>query len=274
MFSFVPPVVTLNTDMISGNMITVNKIHHSTVNNSSYRSLGERRKKEMHCIFHYTVKGSGEVLYKGKAYRTKPGEGFFNIINEDQSGYGFYDDAEEPWEFIVICFDGGNTRQIVKELLEKKVIYAINKNDEEKFRVLCKRLLEESGTNLKLTFFPMLLSMIYDTDVSNSRLSLRFKEIVEEEFMKNLNVSTIAYKMGISREHLHREFFKENGITPLKYLNNKRFEKLCLLLTTSNTEKQIADMMGFPSLSDMIIFFKKFAGITPSQYRKKGYISL
>lgn len=274
MFSFVPPVVTLNTDIISTNMITAYKVHHSTVNNSSYRSLGERRKKEMHCIFHYTVKGSGEVLYKGKAYRTRPGEGFFNIINEEQSGYGFYDDAEEPWEFIVICFDGGNTRQIVKELLEKKVVYAMNKNNEEKFRVLCKRLLEESGTNLKLTFFPMLLSMIYDTDVTHSQLSLRFKGIVEEELMKNLNVSTIAYKMGISREHLHREFFKENGITPLKYLNNKRFEKLCFLLNTSNTEKQIADMMSFPSLSDMIIFFKKFAGITPSQYRKKGYISL
>lgn len=274
MFSFIPPVVTLNTDVISGNMIKANIIYHSTVNDVSYRSVGEERQGENHCIFHYTVKGSGEVVYRGKSYKTKAGDGFFNIVNEENSGYGFYKDAKEPWEFIVICFEGGNVREIVREFLENNVVYSMDAGNRENFYVLCKRLLEEPGTNLKLTFFPILMSMIYDTYAADSKLSLKFKSIVERDVLNNPTVSAIAYEMDVSREHLHREFFKENNITPSKYLKNKRFEKLCYLLTTSKSEKQIAEMMNFPTTTDMIIFFKKFAGVTPGQYRKKGYISL
>lgn len=275
MFSFAPPVILLDTEAISNNVITAYKFFHSTVNSTSYKSVGEERRVETHCIFHYTIKGSGEVKYKGKTYRTKPGDGFFNIINDTDSGYWYYEDATEPWEFVVICMEGGSVRKIVRELLEKKVVYSLNDRSIEKFAVLCKNLLSEGAkTKTKLTFFPTLLSMIYDSDTHESHHSRHFKGIVEREILNNPNVSTIAYEMNISREHLQREFFKENNITPSKYIQNRRFEKLSQLLLTEKNEKEIASMMGFPSLSNMITFFKKFAGITPSQYKKKGYISL
>ena len=272
MFSFIPPVITLNTDKISENIITAYRIHHSVVNSAGYRSKGEMRQGQTHCIFHYTIKGSGEVLYNGKSYKTKAGEGFFNIIDEKNSGYGFYEGATEPWEFVVISFRGGNVREIVKELLEKKVVYSIESM--ENFCLLCKRLLEEDAMNLKLTFFPRLLSVIYETDSSDSPITQKFKSIAEREILNNPSVSTIAYEMNISREHLQREFSKENNITPAKYLKNKRFEKLCYLLTTEQSEKEVSEIMNFTSLSDMIIFFKKISGITPKQYRKNGYITM
>lgn len=106
-------------------MITAFQIIHSTVRNDSYRSAGEFRRQEMHCIFHYTVSGHGEVIYQGVPYQTNPGQGFFNIINEESSGYRYPQCASEPWEFVVICFDGGNLRQIVSELSEKQTVYTI-----------------------------------------------------------------------------------------------------------------------------------------------------
>ena len=272
MFSFVPPVMWINTDKIPHTMIKTTQVFHSEAADINYRSYGENRKKHTHAIFHYTIKGSGEVIYKGKAYKTKAGEGFFNIVNEENSGYGYPKDGKEPWEFIVICFDGGNIREAVKELMENKVIYKLK--DENNFCVLLKRLLEESGTDMKLTFFPRLISMLSDEENSCSELAKKFKYIVERDLLKNPKISTIAKEIGISREHLQREFLKEAGMPPAKYLNHRRLERLCYLLTTNLTEKEIADIMNFPSLSGMTVFFKKFTGITPNKYRKNGYITI
>lgn len=251
-------------------MITAFQIIHSTVRNDSYRSAGEFRRQEMHCIFHYTVSGHGEVIYQGVPYQTNPGQGFFNIINEESSGYRYPQCASEPWEFVVICFDGGNLRQIVSELSEKQTVYTIT--DTGKFYMMCRKLLENANTDMKLTFFPRLLSMIYDSDESLSQLSVQFQKIVETDFLANPTMSSIASRMHISREHLQREYLKECGNTPAKYLNQKRFEHLCYLLSTSASESEISDLMHFSSVSAMSVFFKRYTGITPRQYRKNGYM--
>lgn len=270
MFSFIPPVTQFNTDTLSNSMIKTYKLFHSVASNESYRSVGEQRKDQLQCIFHYTLKGSGEVIYKGKAYRTKPGTGFFNIINEEGSGYGYPEGEKEPWEFIVVSFLGGNVREIVKELLENNVLYDLA--DENSFCVMCKRLLEELGSNMKLSFFQRLISMIHDAGSLKTGLSSSFEKIVERDLLKNPTISAIAQELNISREHLQREYYRENLVTPAKHLSHKRFEKLCYLLTTDKSETEIAEIMSFPSLPGMTMFFKKFTGITPRQYRQNGYI--
>lgn len=267
-----PPVKAISTEAIPFSMIKTFKLYHSVVNNVSYRSEGEKRESQSHCIFHYTVKGTGEVLYNGVKHKTRAGEGFFNIVNEHNSGYGYPEDATEPWEFVVICFDGGNVREIVKELMENKVIYKIS--NQNSFCVMLKRLVDEKDTDIKLTFFQKLFCLIYKEDNPKSQLSIKFQNIVERDILLNPTISAIANEINVSREHLHREYLKENNITPAKYLNHMRFEKLCYLLTTSMQESEISDMMNFPSLSGMTLFFKKNAGITPREYRKNGYISI
>ena len=76
MFSTIPPLRKIECAVPYGSMIRAYQIHHNTVTDVSYRSTGERRAESTHCIFHYTVRGHGEVIHKGKAYRTDPGEGF------------------------------------------------------------------------------------------------------------------------------------------------------------------------------------------------------
>ena len=245
------------------------QIYHNSVADVSYRSTGEKRALDTHCIFHYTIQGHGEVIRKVKAYRTNPGEGFFNIINEFGSGYGYPAGETDPWEFIVICFDGGNIRSIVSELTASKVIYRIG--DPNEFALLCKRFVEQTSTDLPLTFFSRLISMIHAADQPKLEIVQRYRQIADRDIMLNPTIFSIASEMGFSREYLQREYRRLTGQTPLQYLMQKRFEKLCALLLTPASESEIAGMMNFPSVSGMAIFFKRMSGITPSQFRKKRF---
>ena len=272
MFESLPPYIhRIEANNIDSTIIRSFQLHHNTASDSSYLSLGEKRSAENHCIFHYTIKGHGNVTYMGKQYRTNPGEGFFNIINEVGSGYGYYDDSGEPWEFVVISFEGGNVRQIVKNMLEQRVIYTISNTSA--FALLCKKLVVQRNTEMILTFFPLLLSYIYESNSLPPIIS-RFNAIVERDLMLNPTIYAIANEMNISREHLQREYQKQTGVTPSKYLENKRFERLCYLLTIENNQAKIAQDMNFSSVCSMNLFFKRIAHTTPQQYRKSGYFNL
>ena len=274
MFSDIPPLSNFETKKLPDLFPIPYQMHHSIVTNEQYISLGELRSRENHCIFHYTLRGHGEVLYRGKWYRTNPGEGFFNIINEKNSGYRYPESECEPWEFIVICFDGKSTRETVGELLRDRVIYTVKKS--EAFHSICKRLLRGNDSDIFFTFFSRLVAMIYDSNINLGQnwICSEFKRIVERDILKNPTIAAIADELGVSREHLQREYFRQTGNTPAKYLGDKRFEQLCYFLTSDLSDREIADMMGFSSVASMNGFFKRISGMTPRRYRKNGYFVL
>lgn len=274
MFSDIPPLSNFETKKLPDLFPIPYQMHHSIATNDQYVSLGETRRDETHCIFHYTLRGHGEVLYRGVWHKTNPGEGFFNIINEEGSGYRYPKSGSEPWEFIVICFDGKNTRETVGELLEDRVIYTVR--TPEAFCSICKRLLRNTDGDIFLTFFSRLVAMMHDSNTPDGHnwIYTEFKHIVERDLLKNPTIATIAAELGISREHLQREYFRQTGNTPAKYLGDRRFEYLCYLLTTDASDAEIADTMNFSSIASMNSFFKRSAGTTPQRFRKNGYFAL
>lgn len=248
------------------------EIYHAAVNSADYRSRGAERPNEQHCIFHYTVQGSGEVIYEGKAYKTTAGQGFFNIINDPLSGYGYPANGTEPWEFVVICFDGGNTRVLTKELLDRQVVYDLS-GEAGTFEKLCADLsrpllTRDMGTSFIFRLMEMLRSQqpcFYVTE---------FCRIARRDVMKNPTIFSIAEEIGISREHLQREFRRNTDSSPAQYLARLRLEALCQLLCENYSEAEIARMMNFPSASGVSLFFKKHTGITPRKYRERKYLHL
>ena len=89
----------------------ITEYFHSVINSTDYYySCGDFRQSHTHCIFHYTLRGSGMTWIGDRDYYTKPDVGFLNIVNDENCGYKYADNSKEEWEFIVICFDKGNTR--------------------------------------------------------------------------------------------------------------------------------------------------------------------
>jgi transcriptional regulator GlxA family with amidase domain len=83
-----------------------------------------------------------------------------------------------------------------------------------------------------------------------------------------LRTSDLAVEVGLSPAHLEKCFKAEVGKTITDYSRDLRLDTAQrLLLTTFQTEQQIAHVVGIPDLSNFIRCFKKRFGMTPREYR-------
>lgn len=93
---------------------------------------------------------------------------------------------------------------------------------------------------------------------------------IEESYQKDISVTEIADHVELSPNYFHKVFVNTIGTTPAKYLNSVRMEKAKkLLCQTQNTIREVASLCGFENDAYFCQVFRKEAGITPAQYRKK-----
>ncbi len=83
-----------------------------------------------------------------------------------------------------------------------------------------------------------------------------------------LSVVTIAQKFHYNPDYLSKVFIKNCGLSLKKYLIRVRLDHICkLLLSTSLSVKEIAELCGFESDNALIKFFQYNKRQTPSDYR-------
>lgn len=102
-------------------------------------------------------------------------------------------------------------------------------------------------------------------------------EILMDKIMKainsriddpQLNVEELGIEVGISRAHLHRKMKELIGMTPSDFIRNVRLRKACEILKKPDVDiTQVAYKLGFTSQPHFSTAFKKFTGVTPSEYR-------
>ncbi len=86
----------------------------------------------------------------------------------------------------------------------------------------------------------------------------------------NLNVEKLCQEVGLSRAHLNRKMKELFGLTPSEFIRNVRLRKACELLRQPDVDiSQIAYSVGFSSQSHFSTAFKRFTGISPTEYRQK-----
>lgn len=82
------------------------------------------------------------------------------------------------------------------------------------------------------------------------------------------NAGELADKLSISREHFSRVFKKQLGISPYRFIINKKIDQSKLKLrNTSLPIKAISADLGFTSAVQYSTLFKKYTGVTPGRYR-------
>jgi AraC-like DNA-binding protein len=108
---------------------------------------------------------------------------------------------------------------------------------------------------------------------SNTNIPTAVREllkILDSDYFsgKHFSIGESCRKLGYTPEALIRLFKQYNGITPGRYLRNRRLTKACRLLSGSRLGiKQIAYECGFESQNYLGRIFKQVLGITPKQYR-------
>ncbi|MCK4563561.1 MAG: helix-turn-helix domain-containing protein [Verrucomicrobia bacterium] len=74
---------------------------------------------------------------------------------------------------------------------------------------------------------------------------------------------------SVSRMTFYREFKRETGDSPARYIRRIRIEAACQLLSTTQLDiTQIAELAGFSGSNYFAQVFRRDIGMTPKQYRK------
>lgn len=110
---------------------------------------------------------------------------------------------------------------------------------------------------------------------SNNYIANKIEEIIKTNYAdQNICTNSLASMLGMSSDYIGRLFRNAKSISIAEYINKVRIEKAKELLESTNKSiNEIMDQIGFSNNSYFYILFKKYNGVTPSEYRKRSRVS-
>ncbi|MCM3790538.1 AraC family transcriptional regulator [Domibacillus indicus] len=97
---------------------------------------------------------------------------------------------------------------------------------------------------------------------------------IEEHYTSELSLNSLSEYGNVSPAHFSRVFKQKTGLNISEYITTKRILLAKnLLLQTNLNVSLIAEKCAFESMPHFYRTFKKYIGVTPSEYRKQGYLS-
>jgi AraC family transcriptional regulator len=97
----------------------------------------------------------------------------------------------------------------------------------------------------------------------------RVMELVQQRLADELSLDDLAAAAGLSRFHFLRRFKNTLGVTPLRFVLEQRTAAARRLLEdTSLPLAEVASAVGFSSQSHLCAAMRRFAGLTPGQWRR------
>lgn len=101
-------------------------------------------------------------------------------------------------------------------------------------------------------------------------LANRFMELVKENFKRERQMSFYAGKLCLTPKYLSLKIREITGKSAADWIDDfVILEAKALLKSTHMTVQQISDELNFPSQSFFGKYFKRLAGVSPNEYRKK-----
>lgn len=230
-------------------------------------------------ILHYIVKGRGIYQVGEDRYKLEAGQGF---LIEPEVRTFYQADAEEPWTYLWIGFNGARAGDYLKEIGLGGNRLTFRCTEGAKLKEMMKKQLENSTYSVEndflsesflCSFFAVLAhSMELNAPVRQKSENMYVRKAVEyiqNNYSYGINVADAAAYVGVSRSYLYTLFLKTLGLSPQEYLISYRITRATQLLVISDLPVEgIAQSCGY---EDPLVFskaFKRRTGMTPTRYRK------
>ncbi len=231
-----------------------------------------------HYLLHVVLSGKGIYQKDGITYRLKKGSAF--LIPPMESTF-YKADAENPWTYAWVGFDGKNCRDILtRTCFSNSFVYQVDDPTAEEALIShMKQLLtvfQDSAQNplLPLGHLLLLFSCMKQPEESRGKdpthqYLAKAQEYIEKNYTYHIRISDVADYVGIDRTYLYKIFMEKEGISPKEYLLKHRLRIAAQMLCSSQfTVTEIAFSCGFKDAPAFCNYFKKNIGYTPSQFRK------
>ena len=244
-----------------------------------YHLEGATRPKTMTQLV-VTLEGEGAFRYGDTVYPLTPGKGFMCMLGDPRSAYFYPGHARNPWTFLWMDFSGETAVRMVEELsslyghvfdlpLDSGLIRYLKSfrnqrrsirfvSPTEGARIVCD-VLALLGENLERK----------DIDSPGNRLVQAAQAAISKNLDRTWNLSDIAARLKVSREHLTRIFRERTGMTPQEFAAEERMQFAVRLLRDSfQSCEEIAEQTGYSSAVSFNRAFRRRFGYSPMQYRK------
>ena len=244
-----------------------------------YHLEGSTRPKTMTQLV-VTLEGEGAFRYGDIVYPLTPGKGFMCMLGDPRSAYFYPGHARKPWIFLWMDFSGETAVRMVEELsslyghvfdlpLDSGLIRYLKSfrnqrrsirfvSPTEGARIVCD-VLALLGENLERK----------DIDSPGNRLVQAAQAAISKNLDRTWNLSDIAARLKVSREHLTRIFRDRTGMTPQEFAAEERMQFAVRLLRDSfQSCEEIAEQTGYSSAVSFNRAFRRRFGYSPMQYRK------
>jgi AraC-like DNA-binding protein len=230
----------------------------------------------------FIKEGSGYHVIGDRKYSTRKGDLLIynsNVLHDEM--------ADPNTSMSVYCC--GITNLKLKglpsnHLVSKEVSYVLHSGEQAEsiealLKMMCSQIQEEKPGLVEMCSYLLcaLISIILQipqeiTVLSKSEksvLSNRIKDYIDENYLEEINLDSIAQSLSISPFYLVHVFKESTGFSPIQYIIRRRIgEAQSLLINTDYSVTQIAGMVGYDNISYFTTLFSKTVCMTPKKYRQ------
>ncbi|WP_163580914.1 AraC family transcriptional regulator [Gracilibacillus saliphilus] len=246
----------------------------------------------------YVYSGTGSFFIEGSIYQMKKGDLF--TLPGNSIHYSI-PDSSNPVTSTAIFFNPvlvqnrnlGDTFSFL-DIFEKSVRFnhyqhELNHSDQQKMEDILERMYTETsekeyGYRHSILNYLQLLLIYFNRTIllkrnhhktSNSYVQRWLEEVfafIENHYTEDITLTDLSLHANVSIAHLSRVFKQMTGLNISEYIVTKRILLAKdILLKTEENNANIASQCGFESLPHFYRTFRKYIGMTPSQYRKQHH---
>jgi AraC-like DNA-binding protein len=228
-------------------------------------------------LFLFTSEGQGLLTVKGNSYIQKEGSMFYLAPGVPHE----YWPNRSGWITNWIVFKGDSSNELLSKIGFSDFEYSADTNMLI-YRNIFKRILSIAKEPLKgaekssILLYEFILTAA-DMLLCSTKEKYGMSSVIEpaiihinEHYTDDITLENLAKISGVSLQHFCRVFKTKTGMRPMEYLAKKRIsEAKILLINTGESIGYVSSAVGYGDQNYFGMVFKKYEGITPSDYRKQ-----
>lgn len=224
----------------------------------------------------HTVTGAGMVQFQGEERTLNPGQGFLMYPQMPCR----YWPITEPWEVMWLTFNGKTVGDFLRAwglspgFIDLVDLPYINTKLSD-LLTLAPGHREFASAIQSSLLYAFLVDLGWqaskDKHITHQRKKLKpVLRFIETNYRDPLSVEDLARQCGVTPQHLSRMFRSVFGVTPMGYLTTYRISKAkeFLLADPHLTVAEVAEAVGFASLSYFSTVFRRYEKMTPTEFRR------